>query len=71
MNVCKFYIGLLDNGVENSVTDIVDLHSHTVDPRELTVSTSFFQTLLYEDVPSQCPQTRSQLVMTQYTMKET
>ena len=71
MNLCKFYIGFLDNGVVDLVTDLVDFHSHTVDPRELTVSTSFFQSLVSEEALSKCPQTRLYLVMTQYTMEKT
>ena len=33
MNLCKFYVGLFDNGVVDIVTDLVESHSHTVDPR--------------------------------------
>ena len=67
----RFYIGFLDHGVVDIVTESVDLHSHSVDPRELAVSTSFFQSLMSEDALSKCPQTRLYLVMTQYTMEKT
>ena len=53
------------------VTDLVDFHSHTVDPRELTMSTAFFQSLVSEEALSKCPQTRLYLVMIQYTMEKT
>ena len=70
MNLCKFYIGFLENGVVDLVSDLVGFHSHAVDPRELTVSTAFFQTLVSEEALSKCPQTRLYLVITQYTTKK-
>ena len=71
MNLCRFYIGFLENGVVDLVTDLVDFHSQTVDPKELTVSTSFFQTLVAEEILSKCPHTRLHLVLTQYTSEKT
>ena len=47
MNFWKFYIGFLENGVVGLLDDLVDFHPHTVDPRELSMSTSFFQGLVY------------------------
>jgi len=63
MNLCPFYIGFLDNGVVDVVTDLVEIHSHTVDPREITASTSFVQSLVSEEALPKCPQTRLFLVM--------
>ena len=37
------------------VTDLVDFHSHNVDPKELTISTSFIQTLVKEEALRKCP----------------
>ena len=71
MHLCKFFMGFLDNGVVDLVTDLVDSHFHTVDLRELTVSTSFFQSLVSEEALPKCSQTRLYLVMTQYTLKKT
>jgi hypothetical protein len=70
MNLCKFYIGFLENGVVDLVQDLVDFHSLTVDPKELTVSTSFFQTIVSEEALSKCPHTRLHLVISQYTTEK-
>lgn len=66
-NLSRFYIGFLQNGVVDLMADLVDFHSQTVDPKELTVSTSFFQTLVSEESLATCPHTRLHLVLTQYT----
>ena len=70
-NLCKYYIGFLENGVVELVTDLVDFHSATVDPKELTVSTAFFMVLVSEEALSKCPQTRLYLVICQYTAEKT
>ena len=49
------------------MTDLVDFHSTHVDPKELVVSTSFFQHLVSEEALSKCPYTRMYLLICQYT----
>ena len=67
----KFYIGFLENSVENLIMDLVDFHSQQVDPQELTVSTSFFEILMSEEALGKCPYTRLALLLTQYTTEKT
>ena len=66
-NLSKFYIGFLENGVVCLVQKVVDYHSQTVDPQELSVSIAFFQLLVSEQALSKCPFTRLYLLLTQYT----
>ena len=69
-NLCKFYIGFLENGVVDLVSDLVDFHAHSVDPKELTISTSLFQTLVSEEALSMCSFSRLYLAITQYTTEK-
>ena len=51
MNVLtRVYIGFLENGVPELLQELVDYHSETVDPKELTVSTSWIENLVAEDL---------------------
>ena len=67
MILCRFYIQFLENNTLDLVGDLVDYHCHAVDPKELTISTSFFQAVVNEELLSKCPCTRLYLVITQYT----
>ena len=71
MNLCMFYIGFLENGVVDLIGGLVDFHSQTVDPKELTVSATFFANLVTEQILEKCPHTRLHIVMTQYTSEKT
>ena len=66
-HLSKFYIGFLENGVVGLVQEVVDFHSQTVDPQEISVSIAFFQFLVSEEVLSPFPYTRMYLLLTQYT----
>ena len=67
----KYFIGLLENGAVDLVEDLVDFHSYTIDPKELTVSTRFFQMLTQEEALAKCPYTRMYLVVSQYCTEKT
>ena len=64
--LCKFFVGFVENGAADLVEDLVDWHSCTVDPKALTVSTSYFTTLAQEEALRTCPHVRMYLVVTQY-----
>ena len=70
MTLCKLYIGFLENGCVQLVQDLVDFHSDKVDPKELTVSISFIQSIVSEEALSKCPHTRLHLLELQYTLEK-
>ena len=70
MTLSKYYIGFLENGVVDLVEDLGDFHSHCVDPRELTVSLRFFNSVVGEEAFKACPQLRHYLLTTQYTSEK-
>ena len=51
----KVYIGFLENGVPELVQELVDFHSETVDPKELTVSTAWIEHLVSEEPHPEMP----------------
>ena len=63
--LAKWYISFLDNKQADLIVDLADFHSQKVDPRELTVSTAFFNKVLQEPAFKQCPCLRHYLVTTQ------
>ena len=63
----KVYIGFLENGVPELVQELVDFHSDTVDPKELTVSTMWIESLVSEEPFQKCPHTFLALWLSQYT----
>ena len=67
----KLYIGFLENGVPELAGDLVDHHSDTVDPREMTVSFSYIQVVCTEESLSKCPQVRLHLILSQYSLDKT
>ena len=66
----KFYVGFLENGKLDLVDDLVDFHSTNVDPKELVVSTAFYQCLTSEPILQKCPYMRLSLVCTQYSTEK-
>ena len=70
MVLTKFYIGFLENGMTHLITELADFHAHTVDPKELCVSISFFELLVNEEALKKCPETRMALLYTQYTSEK-
>ena len=64
----KLYIGFLENGVPELAGDLVDHHSDTVDPREITVSSSYIQSVCSEEALAKCPHVRVHLIMGQYSL---
>jgi hypothetical protein len=66
--MAKMHIGFLENAVVDLVQDLVDFHSDTVDPKEITISCSFLQMLCSEEALSKCPHTRVHLIMGQYSL---
>ena len=67
MTLVKYYVGFLENGVPELVEDLHEFHSECVDPRDLTVSTSWFSLITPEEALKKCPQVRHFLTTTQYT----
>ena len=65
--MAKFYFGFLENDVVDLVDDLSDFHSTYIDPRELSVSITFYQFLEHEGALKNCPQLRLHLLTTQYT----
>ena len=64
----KVYIVFLENGVPELLQELVDFHSETVDPKELTVSTAWIQNLVTEEPLQKCPHTCVALWVCQYTL---
>ena len=71
MTLTKFYTGFLESNRVDLISDLVDLHAHTVDPRELTVSIQYFQTLVSEEALKDCPECRLYLLFSDYTTETT
>ena len=67
----KLYIGFLENGVPELAGDLVDHHSDTVDPREITVSFTYIQMVCTEEALSKCPHVRLHLILSQYSLDKT
>ena len=65
-NLCKFFVGFVENSAVDLVEDLVDFHAHTVDPKELSVSTAFFQQIASEQTLAKYPYIRVYLVVSQY-----
>ena len=63
----KFYVQFINSGDQNLVEELVDFHSTHVNPRELVVSTRFFQFLTSEPALENAPFLRHYLLLTQYT----
>ena len=51
----KVYIGFLENGVPELLQELVDFHSETVDPKELTVSIVWIENLASEEPHQEMP----------------
>ena len=62
----KFYCGFLHNGAPDLIQELVEFHAATVDPNELTVATSFFESLNKEEHLATRPFTRLALAICQY-----
>ena len=65
--LCKLYVGFLADGQQDLVQELVDFHAEKVNPRELVISTSFFQLLVNEEVLVKFPHFKMYLILTQYT----
>ena len=59
----KLFIGFLENGVPELSGDLVDFHSDTVDPKEITVSSGYISSVCSEEALSKCPHVRVHLIM--------
>ena len=68
--LCRFFVLFLHNEAQHLVKELVDYHSHKVDPRQIAVSTSFFGTIVQEQNLKEFPLTRMYLVITQYTTEK-
>ena len=68
--LARVYIGSLENGVPELVQELVDFHSETVDPQELTVSTAWIENLVSEEPLKKCPHTCVALWVCQNTFEK-
>ena len=66
----KVYIGFLENGVPELVQELVDFHSETIDPKQITVSTAWIEHLVSEESLQTCPHTCVALWECQYTLEK-
>ena len=65
--LAKWYISILEDKAVDLISDLADFHSQRVDPRELTVSASFFFKILQEPALKKCPLLRHYLITSQYS----
>ena len=66
----KVYIGFLENGVPELVQELVDFHSETIGPKQITVSTAWIEHLVSEEPLQKCPHTCVALWECQYTLEK-
>ena len=67
----KFFVQFLEDESLHLVHELVDFHSAKVNPRNLVVSTAFFQFLVTEEGLKKTPLLRHYLLLTQYTEEKT
>lgn len=63
----KFYVQFLESGDAHLVKELVDFHASRVNPGELCVPNTFFQSLTSEELLLKTPYLRHFLLLTQYT----
>ena len=66
LRLCQLYIGFLDNDMVHLVDELIDWHSEHVDPKELTMSIRFLQSVCTDENLSKCPEVRLGLLQLQY-----
>ena len=65
--LAQYYTSFLESGDGFLVNELVDWHSTFVNPRELQVGNSFYQTLVGEQALQKAPFTKHYLLLSQYT----
>ena len=66
----KFFVQFSEGGNKELLEELVDFHSTYVNPREVVVSTAFFQALVKEPVLMKCPHVKLYLLLTNYTTEK-
>ena len=65
--LAKYFVQYLETNDQHFVKELVDFHSHKINPKELFVSNAFYETLTGEAALKTTPCTRHYLLLTQYT----
>ena len=68
--LAKWYISMLEDKAVDLISDLADFHSQRVDPREVTVSASFFLKILQEHALKKSPFLRHYLITLQYSKEK-
>ena len=68
--LAKWYISMLEDKEVDLIIDLADFHSQKVDPREVTVSASFFLKILQEPALKKSPFLRHYLITLQYSKEK-
>ena len=69
--LAKFFTQFLGSGDQHLVNELIDYHSHKVNPRELVVNNAFFEALTNEEALRGASLLRHYLLLTQYTCEKT
>ena len=67
LSLTKYYLKHLEDDSGYLAEELIDYHCQTVNPKDLVVSSNFFQTLALEPGFERVPLVRHYLTLTQYT----
>ena len=71
LSLTKYYLKHIENDAKYLADELIDHHSQNVNPKDLVVSSNFFQTLALEPGFQNFPFVRHYLTLTQYTKEKT
>ena len=71
LSLTKYYLRHLECDAKHLADELVDFHAQKVNPKDLVVSSNFFQTLAMEPGFHKSPNVRHYLTITQYTKEKT
>ena len=67
LSLTKYYLKHLENESKYLAEELIDFHCHMVNPKDLVISSNFFNTLAYAPGFQNYPLVRHYLTLTQYT----
>ena len=67
LSLTKYYLRHLEDESKHLAEELIDFHCQTVNPKDIVVSSNFFQTLGIETGFQKSPLVRHYLTLTQYT----
>ena len=67
LSLTKYYLKHMENDSKHLAEELIDFHCQVVNPKDLIVSSNFFQTLALEPGFAKVPLVRHYLTLTQYT----